>query len=589
MTIYAAPIRDIGFVLEELIGLGDIAALPGFDDITPETVSAILDQAGRFGDEVLAPTNAIGDRTGCRLENGAVTTPAPFADAYRRFCADGWHGMAHDPDWGGQGLPRLIATAVSEIWHGANLALALCPTLTDGAAVAFAAHGDTALKDGYLRQMISGEWSCAMVMTEPQAGSDIGALTCRAVPDGDGYRLFGQKIFISWGEHDLTDNIVHMVLARLPDAPPGSRGISLFLVPKFLPGEDGATGPRNDMRCLGLEAKLGLHGSPTCVMQYGEGDGARGWIVGQAHQGLAAMFTMMNTARLAIGHQGVGIAERAFQQARAYADDRRQGRATGAGAAETPTPIIAHGDVRRMLIGMKARIEAMRALALLAARSVDLAARHPDARARDAHEARVGLLTPIVKAWCTDGAVGIASEAIQLHGGAGYIEETGAAQHLRDARITPIYEGTNGIQALDLVGRKLAADDGVAAFALIAELRDAAADNPATLDALDLLENTTRSLIATGRDAPDVAGAGAVPYLALFGTVAGGALMARAGAIAARRIAEGVDEGGFYAAKAATASYYAAAILPHAPAYAAAATGGARAVPAAASAAFGAG
>ncbi|MEE8333593.1 MAG: acyl-CoA dehydrogenase family protein, partial [Alphaproteobacteria bacterium] len=495
MTVYTAPIRDISFLLEELIGLGDIAALPGFDDITPETVAAILDQAGRFGEQVLAPTNAVGDQTGCRLENGAVTTPAPFADAYRRFCADGWHGMAHDPSQGGQGMPRLIATAVSEIWHGANVALALCPTLTDGAAVAFAAHGDTALKDGYLRQMISGETSCAMVMTEPQAGSDIGALTCRAVPDGDGYRLFGQKIFISWGEHDLTDNIVHLVLARLPDAPPGSRGISLFLAPKYLPGADGALGARNDMRCLRLEGKLGLHGSPTCVMEYGAGEGARGWIVGDPHKGLAAMFTMMNTARLAIGHQGIGIAERAWQQARAYANDRRQGRAPG--TADTPAPIIAHGDVRRMLIGMKARIEAMRALALLAARSVDLATHHPDSAVRDAHAARVGLLTPIVKAWCTDGAVEIASEAIQIHGGAGYIEETGAAQHLRDARITPIYEGTNGIQALDLVGRKLGADDGATAFALIAELREAAAMSPATLDALDLLENTMRTLITT--------------------------------------------------------------------------------------------
>jgi len=293
-------------------------------------------------------------------------------------------------------------------------------------------------------------------------------------------------------------------------------------VPKYLPGADAAPGARNDMRCLRLEGKLGLHGSPTCVMQYGEGEGARGWIVGEPHQGLAAMFTMMNTARLAVGHQGIGIAERAWQQARAYAGERRQGRAPG--AEETPTPIIAHGDVRRMLIGMKARIEAMRALALLAARSVDLAARHPDAGLRAAHAARVGLLTPVVKAWCTDGAVEIASEAIQLHGGAGYIEETGAAQHLRDARITPIYEGTNGIQALDLVGRKLAEDDGAAAFALIETLREGAAANPATLDALDLLADTTRTLIAAGRDAPDAAGAGATPYLALFGTVAGGAL-----------------------------------------------------------------
>jgi len=583
MTVYAAPLREIAFVLNELIGLGDVAALPGYDDVTPETVGAILEQAGRFGEEVLAPTNAVGDREGCRLENGAVVTPPPFADAYRRFCADGWHGMAHDPDRGGHGLPRLVSTAVSEIWHSANVALALCPTLTDGAIGLLAAHGDDALKDRYLENLIGGVWSCAMVMTEPQAGSDIGALTCRAVPDGDGFRLFGQKIFISWGEHDLTDNIVHMVLARLPDAPAGTRGLSLFLTPKYLPDADGRPGQRNDIRCLGLESKLGLHGSPTCVMQYGADDGARAWIVGEPHRGLAALFTMMNTARLAVGHEGIGIAERAFQQALAYAAERRQGRAPDGG--EYPAPIIVHGDVRRMLIEMKARIEAMRAVALLAACSVDLAARHPDEATRARHAARVGILTPVVKAWCSDGAVEIASQAIQVHGGAGYIEETGAAQHLRDARITPIYEGTNGIQALDLVTRKLTAEGG-AALALIADLRADEALTPATREALDLLDSTTRTLAATAGDAPDLAGAGAVPYLALFGTVAGGALMSRAAAIAARRIAEGADADGFYAAKAATAAFYEAAILPRAGALAAAAIGGAQAVPGAGSAAL---
>ena len=468
MTAYTPPIRDIRFTLEEIVGLDRLAALPGCEDITADDIAAILDQAGKFAAEELAPLNRVGDTEGSRLANGAVVTPTGFREAYHAFCEGGWGGISAEEEFGGMALPRLVSTAVWELWNSANMAFSLCPLLTDGAVTLLAEHGTAEQKTTYLPKMVSGEWTGAMVITEPQAGSNVGAMTTKATRDGDAFRLRGQKIFISYGDHDLTDNIVHLVLARIKGAPAGNRGLSLFLVPKFIPDDAGNPGPRNDMRPVALEHKLGIHASPTCVMEYGGNEGALGWLVGEENKGLNAMFTMMNAARMAVGHEGLGVAERAYQQAVAYARERLQGPNPD---GDGQVPIIRHADVRRMLAAMKARIEAMRALALEAALSVDIATRHPDAAERAKHAARVGLYTPIVKAWCTDGAVEVASTAIQVHGGAGFIEETGVAQHLRDARITPIYEGTNGIQALDLVRRKLAPDSGATVNGLIDDIR----------------------------------------------------------------------------------------------------------------------
>ena len=590
MTDYTPPLRDLQFVLDELVGLDTIATLPGWGEIGSEDVAAILDQAGRFAADVLAPLNRVGDEAGCTLENGVVTTPAGFKEAYGAFVEGGWCTIAHDEEHGGMGLPRIVAAAVLEMWNSANMAFTLCPLLTEGAATLLAEHGTDAQQELYLPKLVSGEWTCAMVITEPHAGSNVGAITTKATPaEGGEYRLKGQKIFITWGEHDMTDNIIHLVLARIDGAPEGNRGLSLFLVPKFLPGDDGMPGPRNDMRSLKLEEKLGIHASPTSVMEYGGSEGATCWLVGEENKGLMAMFTMMNAARMAVGHEGIGIAERAYQQALAFARERLQGPDPD-GDGKSQMAIIRHADVRRMLLSMKARVEAMRAIALEAAMSVDLAARHPDAHIREMHEARVGIFTPIVKAWCTDGAVEIASTGIQIHGGAGFIEETGAAQHLRDARITPIYEGTNGIQALDLVRRKLAGDGGLAIGAMIEEMRqfDGALGEVIDSEALAVirgrlaeagaaLARTTHRLLDAAKNEPELADAGAVPYLDLFGTTLGGYLMARAALIAHHRLAGG-DDDSFYAAKLATAEFYASSILPRASALEQAATGGAASV-----------
>jgi alkylation response protein AidB-like acyl-CoA dehydrogenase len=590
MTDYTPPLRELQFIVEELVGLDAITALPGWEEIGADDVSAIFDQAGKFAAEELAPLNRVGDTEGSRLENGAVSTPTGFKEVYAAFVEGGWCTIAHDEAHGGMGLPRLVATAVWEMWNSANMAFTLCPLLTEGAAALLAEHGDPHQKETWLPRLVTGEWTGAMVITEPQAGSNVGAIACKAIPDGEHFRLHGQKIFISWGDHDLTDNLVHLVLARIEGAPAGNRGLSLFLVPKFLLSDDGTLGARNDMRAIAVEEKLGIHASPTCVMAYGENDGAIGWLVGEENKGLLAMFTMMNAARMAVGHEGIGVAERAYQQARTYAEERLQGPDPASGSG-SQIAIIHHADVRRMLLSMKARTEAMRAIALEAALSVDLAARHPDAEVRAQQAARVGIYTPIVKAWCTDGAVEVTSTAIQIHGGAGFIEETGIAQHLRDARITPIYEGTNGIQALDLVRRKLAGDDGQAIGALIEEMRQfdgvlaAETDSPALIvirsrlaEAGGALARTTHHLLETTRTEPELADAGAVPYLDLFGTMLGGYLMARAAVLAKTHLAEGADSDGFYATKLATAEYYASAILPQAAALEQAATGGAAAV-----------
>ncbi len=526
MTLYAPPLADIRFVLKHVAKLDEVAALPGLDHATPDLAMQVVEAAGHFAAGVLAPLNAVGDRQGSVLENGVVRTPEGFAAAYRRFAEGGWTGLPFPERWGGQDLPWTLSAAVSEMWHAANMAFQLCPLLTQAAIEALLHHGTEEQRRLYLHRLVGGEWTGAMCLTEPQAGSDVGALRTRAEPEGDHYRIFGQKIFITYGDHDLAANIVHLVLARLPGAPPGTRGISLFLVPKYLPDAQGEPGRRNDMRVLKLEHKLGIAASPTCVMAYGEEEGAIGYLVGEPNAGMRCMFTMMNNARLAVGLEGLGIAERAFQQALAYARERVQGRIDG-----RPARLIDFADVRRMLLTMRSQIAAMRALSYVAAAAVDASLRAADPARREAAAGRVALLTPVCKAWCTDLACETASLNIQIHGGMGFIEETGAAQHLRDARILPIYEGANGIQALDLAGRKLAMEDGRLPWQLFAELRDELAALPHREDlaaALDTLEAATRTMQADAA----LGQAAASPYLRLFGSVLGAFLLARGSAAA---------------------------------------------------------
>ncbi len=580
MTVYAAPIEEMRFVLHTLAGLDDIAALPGYEDISPDLVDAILEEAGKLGAEVLAPINRGGDIEGCVLENGVVRTPTGFKDAYRQFIDGGWNSMPFEPEYGGQGLPWLVATAVSEIWHSSNMAFGLCPMLTGGAVELLSTHGSEALKSIYLEKMVSGEWSGTMNLTEPQAGSDLARVRTKAVPDGNAYRVSGQKIYITYGEQDLTENIVHMVLARTPDAPEGIKGISLFVVPKFLPDADGRPGKRNDLRCVSIEHKLGINGSPTAVMAYGDDDGAIGYLVGEENRGIEYMFTMMNNARLAVGLEGIGIAERAYQQARAFAAERVQGREVGS-SDKSPVTIMRHPDVRRMLLTMKAKTEAARAIAYFTAAELDRSRHLVDEGERAKAQALVDLLTPVVKAWSTDIGVEVADLNVQIHGGMGFVEETGAAQHLRDARIAPIYEGTNGIQALDLVGRKVGREGGVTVTDLITRMRDfiAAADGGTGDDdaartvvtlspAIDALEDATAWITATFADDPAGVAAGSVIYLDLLGTVVGGWLTAR-GAMAATAMRDrGGDNVNFIDSKLLTARFYADQVLSRCPALA---------------------
>lgn len=509
------------FVLERVAGLHEIAALPGYEAASPDLVAAVLEEAGRFAAGELAPLNQVGDREGAVLENGLVRTATGFREAYRRFADAGWMGLVFPEEHGGQGLPWLVNTAVAEMWNAANMTFQLCPLLTQGAVEAILHHGSEEQRRLYAGKLIAGTWTGAMCLTEPQAGTDVGALRTRAVRDGgDRFRLFGTKIFITFGDHDLTENIVHLVLARIEGAPPGTKGISLFLVPKFLPDAEGGPGSRNDWRCVSLEHKLGIRASPTCVISYGDDEGAVGFLLGEENEGMACMFTMMNNARLAVGHEGLGLAERAYQQALAYAQGRIQGRRAG-----KPVPILAYPDVRRMLLTMRAQIAAMRALCYWTAGFVDRSVRAEDEAERTLAAGRVALLTPIVKAWCTDLALEIASLGVQVHGGMGYIEETGAAQHLRDAKILSIYEGTNGVQALDLVGRKLAIEDGELPWRLFKELGSELPDLPAELAAaLEELQACTRHLQGAGEEDRE---AGATPYLHLFAGVLGGFLLAR--------------------------------------------------------------
>ena len=546
---YRAPVTDIAFALRHAAGFGSALAEGLYDDLDGDVVDAVLAEAGRFATEIIAPLNSIGDRQGARFKDGAVTTPDGWRQAYRDWAAAGWNGLSAPTEWGGQGLPHAVNSACIEMWNSASMAFGIGPILTMGAVDALAAHGDDRLKKTYLPKLVSGEWTGTMQLTEPQAGSDVGALRTKAERAGDGtYRLTGQKIFITYGEHDLTDNIIHFVLARLPDAPAGTRGISLFLVPKFMPAADGAPGQRNDVRAHSIEHKLGIHGSPTCTMVFGDQGGATGYLIGEENRGMACMFTMMNQARLAVALQGVAIAERATQQALAYARDRRQGRALG--AKEGSSLIIAHPDVRRMLLTMRAQTRAARAICYATAVAIDRTHRSQDESSRQAAHERVSLLTPVAKAFATDIGVEVASLGVQVHGGMGYIEETGAAQHYRDARIAAIYEGTNGIQAIDLVTRKLPLAGGEVVKRFIKEMRRTvetvrATNNPAfgatgarLGEAVDCLERATAWML--GRPPDDAALASATPYLRLFATATGSALLAEEG-LAAVRLGEDAD------------------------------------------------
>jgi len=572
MSEYCAPLKDIRFVMQELAGMEQVVALPGCEEATPDVVDAILEEAARFSTEVLSPLNRIGDTNGAKWKDTVVTTTPGFKEAYRQFVDNGWNGLGCDPEFGGQGLPRLLSTAVSEMWKASNHAFSLCPMLTQGAIEALMIAGTDEQKAAYLPNLVSGEWTGTMNLTEPSAGSDLAAVRSRAVPVGDGtFKIFGQKIFITYGEHDMADNIVHLVLARTPTAPEGVKGISLFVVPKFLLKADGTPGERNDAYCVSIEHKLGIHGSPTAVLAFGDNGGAIGTLVGEENRGLEYMFIMMNAARFNVGLEGLGDAERAYQRAVAYARDRVQGPELGVRGGPK-VAIIKHPDVRRMLMSMRARTEAMRALAYVTATAQDNAHSNPDEVARKQGQAFAELMIPVVKGWSTESAIDIASLGVQVHGGMGYIEETGAAQHLRDARITTIYEGTTAIQANDLIGRKIAREKGVTINAIIADMRAAAAQLDGELAsigarqnvAVDALEKAVFWIVENFSSEPKATHAGAVPFLHLLGITAGGWQMGRAAVIARAKIAAG-DTDPFWSAKLATTRFFADHFLTQVP------------------------
>jgi alkylation response protein AidB-like acyl-CoA dehydrogenase len=570
MSVYAAPLKDIRFVLNELAGLAEVAKLPGYGEATPDTVDAILQEAAKFASGVLDPLNHTGDEEGSRWQDGAVRTPKGFKEAYRQYVDGGWAALPFGPEHGGQGLPKLVATAVEEMLTSANMSFSLCPLLTQGAIHALELAGSERLQKTYLEKMVAGQWTGTMNLTEPQAGSDLALVRSKAVREGDHYRISGQKIFITYGEHDLAENIVHLVLARTPEAPEGVKGISLFIVPKFMPRPDGSLGERNGARCASIEHKLGIHASPTAVMVF---DNAVGYLVGEENKGLSYMFIMMNAARFSVGLEGVAIAERAFQRALAYAKERLQGRDLAGGGT---VPIIRHPDVRRMLMLMKSQTEAARALAYVVAAALDVAARHPDAKLRQQNQAFVDLMIPVVKGWSTETGIEVASLGVQVHGGMGFIEETGAAQHLRDARITTIYEGTTGIQANDLVGRKIAREGGATAKAWLAHLKgfDAELGKSANADIAAMRASLAAGAAAVGEAVDFIVAnagkdvmatfAGAVPFLKLMGIVAGGWQMARAALAAEGNLRSG--DRAFCEAKIATARFYADQVLVQAPA-----------------------
>jgi alkylation response protein AidB-like acyl-CoA dehydrogenase len=564
--MYRAPLREIHFVLEELLQASRLAQFPELSDYSSDVADSILEEAGRFAETVLDPINRSGDKHGARWTDQGVVAAPGFRDAYQQFAAGGWTQLGTDPEYGGQAVPQALVTAVQEIWGSANLAFKLCPMLTHGAVHALELTGTAEQKRTYLPKMISGEWTGTMNLTEPQAGSDLAQIRTRAVPEGDHYRVFGQKIFITWGDHDCTSNIIHMVLARIEGAPAGVRGISLFIVPKVLVNEDGSLGKPNDVRCVSIEHKLGIHASPTCVLAYGEKEGAIGYLIGQPNRGLEYMFIMMNAARLSVGLEGYAVGERAYQRAVEFARTRIQGKPPVA-QAEGPMPIIHHPDIKRMLLTMKSTTEACRAVSIYAAYQLDLASHHTDEKQRAAAQARGDLLIPIVKGWCTETGNQVAAIGVQVHGGMGFIEETGAAQYVRDARITTIYEGTTGIQSNDLIGRKIGRDGGAAMSALIVDMSrelEGLEDSPtrkAALEAVGLLKDATQSLLQALSSRPDAAMAVSVPYLMLCGYVMGGWLLARSSAIASKNL-QGADKA-FYESKLHTARFYASQVLPN--------------------------
>jgi 3-(methylsulfanyl)propanoyl-CoA dehydrogenase len=572
MIEYKAPLRDMHFVLQEVAGLADIARLPGCEEINAELVDQILEESAKFASGVLSPLNHSADEEGSKWEQGKVTTPRGFKEAYRQFIEGGWNALQAPAEYGGQGLPKIVSTPVVEMWKSANLSFSLVTMLTAGATEALILRGTALQKKQYLPKMIAGTWTGTMNLTEPQAGSDLALVRTRAVREGDHYRISGQKIFITYGEHDLTDNIVHLVLARVEGAPEGVRGISMFVVPKFLLNADGSVGERNGVQCASIEHKLGIHASPTAVLVY---ENAAGYLVGEENRGLEYMFIMMNLARFAVGMEGLAISERAYQQALAYAKERVQSRDVAGGGKAVP--IIRHPDVRRMLMSMKSQIEAMRALAYVVAAAVDKSLRHADKDERARSQAFVDLMIPIVKGWFTETGIEVASTGIQVHGGMGFIEETGAAQHLRDARITTIYEGTTGIQANDLIGRKIAREGGATAKEVIQAMRvveaelgkaegeDMAAMREAFSAALTAAEECISWMVITYGNDVKAAHAGAVPFLRLMGIVCGGWQLARSALIARQRLSEGKGDKSFYEAKIKTARFYADHVLTQGP------------------------
>jgi alkylation response protein AidB-like acyl-CoA dehydrogenase len=578
MREYQAPLADMQFVLRELVDHALIARLPGFEDATLELGEAVLEEAAKFAGGVLSPLNRVGDREGVRWSDTEVITASGWKGAYGQFVEGGWSALACPREFGGQNLPRTLSALVEEMWNGANMAFTLCPMLTRGAIEALELRGSHRQKSTYLPKMVSGEWTGTMNLTEPQAGSDLAAVRTRAEPIGDGrYKLEGQKIFITYGEHDLAENIIHMVLARTPGAPEGVKGISLFVVPKYLVEADGSLGARNDVRCISVEHKLGIHASPTCVLAYGQNGGAIGELIGEENRGLEYMFIMMNAARYAVGLEGIGISQRAFQSALTYAQERVQGTESGA-RTRARVPIVHHPDVRRMLMLLKSETEAMRALAGVVAVALDGARLHPNEGERRRHQAFADLMIPVVKGWCTENSIDLASLAIQVHGGMGFIEETGVAQQLRDARITTIYEGTTGIQANDLIGRKLARDGGRTAQGVIAQMRElhgALTKIPSLpgvaavfSDAVDALERAVGYAAANYEADVRSVAVGAVPLLKLFGIVAAGWQLLRSAQIAQQRLdapQQANLPAAFYEAKIATARFYADHVLAQAP------------------------
>ena len=574
MTPYSAPLEDMRFVLNHVVGLNEITKLPGFEGIDKNLTDQILEEAGKFSSNILAPLNHLGDTKGAQIENGVVRPVEGFGNAYKQWAQAGWNSSPFDADHGGQGLPWTLTTALWEMWDSANMAFSLCPLLTQAAIDALERHASNTQKETYLEKLVSGEWTGTMNLTEPQSGTDLGTIRTNSIKEGDHYRIRGQKIYITWGDHDMTENIIHLVLARSPDGPPGSRGLSLFIVPKFLINADGSLGQRNDVRPVSIEHKIGIHASPTCVMSYGENDGAIGYLIGEENRGIEYMFVMMNNARLAVGLQGLAIAERAYQQAVSFAKERVQGKPIQ-GSLDNST-IIEHPDVRRMLLGMKSQIEAMRGLCYEVAADLDRANKIEDKDEREKAQAMLELMIPVVKAWCTDTGLAITSTNIQVHGGMGFMEETGAGQHYRDARITTIYEGTNGVQAMDLLGRKVVRNGGETVHTFIKKVQETIdqldTNDPSQLsisihlkNSLDALHSAVAWMIKTFPKQPGQAAAGATSFLEMMGLISGGWMLARGVIEADMQLKNKQGDKNFLNSKITTAQYFSQAFLSRAP------------------------